>query len=142
MIGSVADNIKKLIDLKECPASEIAIIYTSKTPWNIPDKNLPEMIEKALDTKGVLYKWASEDYRSKRSYDITTDSVTLSTIHSVKGLDYSCVFLIGLDFIGPKMVSLDQTKNLVYVGITRARYRLFIPYLNRNDLIRDLLNCV
>jgi superfamily I DNA and RNA helicase len=142
MIGSVSDNIKEMIDSKECPASEVAILYAAKTPWNMPDKNLPEMIEKALDTKGVLYKWASEDYRSKKTYDITTNSVTLSTIHSVKGLDYYSVFLVGLDFIGPRIMALDHTKNLVYVGMTRARYRLFIPYINENELIRDLLNCI
>jgi superfamily I DNA/RNA helicase len=67
--------------------------------------------------------------------------VTISTIHSVKGLDYSCVFLVGLDFISPRIVALDQTKNLAYVGITRAIYRLFIPYVNKNELITDLLNC-
>lgn len=142
MIGSVSDNIKEMIDSKECPASEVAILYAAKTPWNMPDKNLPEMIEKTLDTKGVLYKWASEDYRSKKTYDITTNSVTLSTIHSVKGLDYYSVFLVGLDFIGPRIMALDHTKNLVYVGMTRARYRLFIPYINENELIRDLLNCI
>jgi len=42
------------------------------------------LIEKVLDTKGVLYKWASEDYRAKKSYDITANSVTISTIHSMK----------------------------------------------------------
>jgi superfamily I DNA/RNA helicase len=142
MITYVASNIKKLADSKECPFSEIAIIYAVKTPWNMPDTHLPQMLEKALEARGFLYKWASEDYRSKRSYDVTTNSVTISTIHSVKGLDYSCVFLVGLDFIGPKITALDQTKNLVYVGITRARYRLFIPYVNKNELITDLLNCM
>jgi superfamily I DNA/RNA helicase len=60
----------------------------------------------------------------------------------MKGLDYHCVFLVGLDFIGPRIMALDHTKNLVYVGMTRARYRLFIPYINENELIRDLLNCI
>jgi superfamily I DNA/RNA helicase len=142
MITYVSDNIKKLVDSEECPFSEIAIIYAVKTPWNMPDTHLPQMFEKALEARGILYKWASEDYRSKRSYDVTTNSVTISTIHSVKGLDYSCVFLVGLDFIGPRITALDQTKNLAYVGITRARYRLFIPYLNKNELIMDLLNCM
>ena len=139
MICSVADNIKKLIDSKECPASEIAILYTVKTPWNVPEKNFPEMMEKALEAKGVLYKWASEDYRAKKSYDVTTNSVTISTIHSAKGLDFSSVFLVGLDFVAPQMATSEQTRNLAYVGITRARYRLVIPYLSGNELIDQLL---
>ena len=142
MIGYVADNVKRMLETKEYPAPEIAVLYTVKAPWDMPDKNLPLMLEKALDTRGILYRWASEDYRSKKSYDITTDSVTISTIHSVKGLDFSCVFLIGLDFIGPRIMALDQTKNLTYVGITRARHRLFIPYLSKNELISSLSNCL
>jgi len=142
MIGYVADNVKRMLETIEYPAPEIAVLYTVKAPWNMPDKNLPLMVEKALDTRGILYKWASEDYRSKKSYDITTDSVTISTIHSVKGLDFSCVFLIGLDFIGPRIMALDQTKNLTYVAITRARQRLFIPYLSKNEVISSLLNCL
>jgi len=118
---------------------EVAILYAAKTPWNMPDETLPQLIEKALDTKGVLYKWASEDYRSKKTYDVTTNSVTISTIHSAKGLDFFCVFLAGLDLIAPQMAALEQTKNLAYVGITRARYRLVIPYLSRNELIDQLL---
>jgi len=116
----------------------VAIIYTVKSPANSPDKHIPRMFEKALEARGILYDWVSQDYRSKGSYDVTTNSVTISTIHSAKGFDYSSVFLIGLDLIGPKIVTLDETKNLVYVGTPRARYRLFIPYVSKNELINSL----
>jgi superfamily I DNA/RNA helicase len=108
----------------------------------MPDKHLPRMFEKALESKGILYKWASEDYQTKKFYDITTNSVTISTIHSIKGLDFSCVFLVGLDFLESGKMSLDQMKNLTYVGVTRARYRLFIPYLSKTDIIETLLDCI
>jgi superfamily I DNA/RNA helicase len=68
--------------------------------------------------------------------------VTLSTIHSVKGLDYSCVFLVGLDLYWPKLLVDDRVKNLVYVGMTRARHRLFIPYVEKSELIDRLLGCL
>ena len=77
----------------------------------------------------------SESYRSKKAYDITTDRVAISTIHSAKGLDYSVVFLLGLDFLTPKGWTEDQIANLTYVGITRARYQLIIPYINQTPLI-------
>jgi superfamily I DNA/RNA helicase len=35
-----------------------------------------------------------------------------------------------------------EVKSLAYVGITRARYELFIPYVNKNDLISKLLGCL
>ena len=131
-----------MVECKEYPCSEIGIIYTVKAPHDMPDKHVPRMFEKALESRGILYKWASEDYQTKKFYDITTNSVTISTIHSVKGLDFSCVFLVGLDFLEPEKMSWDQMKNLTYVGITRARHRLFIPYLNKTELIGSLLDCI
>ncbi len=100
------------------------------------------MIEKTLETKGILSNWLSENYRTKKTYDITTNTVTISTIHSVKGFDYSYVFLLGLDFMEHNRWSEEQINNLVYVAITRARYQLFIPYIRKNGLIKKLLECV
>lgn len=142
LVAYVSDNVKRLVESKEYPCSEIGIIYTVKTPHDMPDRHIPKMFEKALESRGILYKWASEDYQTKRFYDITTNSVTISTIHSVKGLDFSCVFLVGLDFLEPGKMSWDQMKNLTYVGITRARYRLFIPYLSKNKLIGMLIDSI
>jgi superfamily I DNA/RNA helicase len=93
------------------------------------------MLETALEKQGILSQWMSEGYRSKKSYDITTNRVTISTIHSAKGLDYSVVFLLGLDFLTPKGWSDEQIAKLTYVGITRARYQLIIPYINQTTLI-------
>lgn len=53
--------------------------------------------------------------------------VTISTIHSVKGFDFSCVFLLGLDFLESKGSTEEQINSLVYMGMTRARYQLYIP---------------
>jgi superfamily I DNA/RNA helicase len=54
-------------------------------------------------------------------FDITTSSVTISTIHSVKGMDFHWAFLIGLDLLEPsERWTADQLKNLAYVGMTRA----------------------
>jgi superfamily I DNA/RNA helicase len=96
------------------------------------------MVEAALEKQGVLSQWMSENYRSKKAYDITTDRVTISTIHSAKGLDYSVVFILGLDYLTPKGWTEEQIDNLVYVGITRARYRLIIPYVNESPLLDRL----
>ena len=103
--------------------------------------HIPRTVGKALEKKGILHNWVSEDYRSKRSYDVTTETVTISTIQSAKGFDYSRVFLIGLDLLNQTKRPEAEVKSLAYVGITRARYELFIPYANRNGLIADLLNC-
>jgi superfamily I DNA/RNA helicase len=124
------------------PYSEIAIIYSMKNPDYLSENSLPEMLEKAMEAKGILCSWTAENARTKRNYDITTNSVSISTIHSTKGLDYACVFLLGLDFMAPKLWTEEQIHRLVYVAITRARYQLIIPYVNENDIIVKLKSCL
>ena len=134
----VANKITEIVENDGCPYSEIAILYAMQYPGKDLKDPLPRMIEKALDAKGILNTWVSENYQSKKTYDITTNNVTISTIHSVKGLDYSTVFLLGLDFLEPRKWSEDQLDRLSYVAITRARYQLFIPYINQSALIKKL----
>ena len=59
--------------------------------------------------------------------------VTLATIHSVKGLEFPCVFVVGLDEkILPISRSfgddedLEEERRLIYVAVTRARERLYL----------------
>ena len=139
---SIAENIQKIADSDNCPYSEIAIIYAMKHPGKDLKISLPEMIESELESKGILNNWVSKNYQSKKTYDITTNSVVISTIHSVKGLDYSVVFLLGLDFLEPKSWSEEQIGKLIYVAITRARYQLFIPYIVENQFISKLKSCL
>jgi len=137
VIAFTADKIGQVVEAEGCPYSEVAIIYTRKKP-DPAREPLPMLLENTLASKGILSRWASENYRSKQTYDITTNSVTISTIHSVKGFDFSCVFLIGLDYLEPKGWTEEQINKLVYVGMTRARYQLFIPYIHKNDIILRL----
>jgi DNA helicase-2/ATP-dependent DNA helicase PcrA len=65
--------------------------------------------------------------------DDDTGMVTLMTLHTAKGLEFPTVFLTGLeDGVFPHMRSLgDQTeleeeRRLAYVGLTRARERLYV----------------
>ena len=131
----VTGKIREIVNIEKCPFSEIAVIYTMKSPIENLKQPLPIMFEKALESNGILSKWASENYRAKKSFDITTNSVAISTIHSLKGLDYSCVFLVGLDFLENKRGIEEQITRLTYVAITRARYQLFIPYINKSPLM-------
>ena len=138
-VTKVADAIRDLLAAGLCPMAEIAVLYTRKQPVPGLPLSLPAMIAAALDQRGILSRWLSEDYRAKKSYDITADSITISTIHSVKGLDFACVFLMGLDALEPDgRWSATQIDSLAYVGITRARYRLIIPYVKKNALVDRL----
>ena len=59
--------------------------------------------------------------------------VTLMTLHTAKGLEFPVVFLTGMeDGVFPHLrtlgdpVELEEERRLAYVGITRARKRLFV----------------
>jgi hypothetical protein len=142
IIGYVGEKTREIVKTENCPYSELAILYSMKNPGKNLKTSLPQMIESTLESKGILSSWVSENYRSKKTYDITTNSVTISTIHSVKGLDHSIVFLLGLDYLEPKAWTEKQINNLVYVAITRARYRLIIPYIRNNAIVERLKECL
>ena len=63
----------------------------------------------------------------------TEDKVTLMTIHSVKGLEFDYVFLIGVEEgLFPHLNSmnseeeLEEERRLCYVAITRAKKKLYV----------------
>ena len=65
--------------------------------------------------------------------DADTGVVTLMTLHTAKGLEFPVVFLTGMeDGIFPHLRSLndpdqlEEERRLAYVGITRARRRLYL----------------
>jgi DNA helicase-2/ATP-dependent DNA helicase PcrA len=68
--------------------------------------------------------------------DLDDDNrVVLMTLHSAKGLEYPVVFLIGLEEgVFPHIRALtepdelEEERRLAYVGITRARERLFVSH--------------
>ena len=68
-------------------------------------------------------------------YDEESGSVTLMTLHNAKGLEFPVVFIIGLeDGVFPHYRSmgdpahLEEERRLMYVGVTRARERLYMTY--------------
>ena len=67
--------------------------------------------------------------------DDDRSSVVLMTLHSAKGLEFPVVFVIGLeDGVFPHLRSLtdpdqlEEERRLAYVGITRARQRLYVTH--------------
>ncbi len=67
------------------------------------------------------------------NYDEAQDTVTLMTLHSAKGLEFPVVFLMGMEEgVFPGMRSfgddeeIEEERRVCYVGITRAKERLFL----------------
>jgi len=65
------------------------------------------------------------------------DTVKLMTVHAAKGLEFACVFLVGLEeSLFPSGMSvntreeLEEERRLFYVAVTRAKKHLWLTYAN------------
>jgi DNA helicase-2/ATP-dependent DNA helicase PcrA len=74
------------------------------------------------------------------TYEGDADAVTLITLHAAKGLEFPVVFIAGLEEgLFPHSRALDDEKELeeerrlAYVGITRAKRRLFLSHAWRRS---------
>jgi len=70
-----------------------------------------------------------------KNNDENADSVKLMTIHAAKGLEFPCVFSVGLEeTLFPSSMSLydredlEEERRLFYVAITRAKQRLWVTF--------------
>jgi len=80
----------------------------------------------------------SEYYADKRLDGEKKNAVTLMTLHSAKGLEFSYVFMIGMEEgLFPHSRSLmnkdelEEERRLCYVGMTRAKEKLYLTYARR-----------
>ncbi|MFA5566575.1 MAG: DNA helicase PcrA [Acidimicrobiia bacterium] len=71
--------------------------------------------------------------------------VVLMTLHAAKGLEFPVVFLMGLEegvFPHQRSIGdseqLEEERRLAYVGITRARQRLYLSYATSRNLFGEI----
>lgn len=92
-------------------------------------------LESFLDTLALR----EQDFGDKEDQ---SDGITLLTMHAAKGLEFPYVFIVGMEegilphrnSIGseeddaPDDRAIEEERRLAYVGVTRARQRLFLSY--------------
>lgn len=74
------------------------------------------------------------DERERSGHEPAREAVTLATVHGTKGLEWSQVYLIGVNrglfpiSHAQDALDIDEEKRLFYVAVTRAKDKLVISY--------------
>ena len=76
------------------------------------------------------------------------DAVQLMTLHTAKGLEFDLVFLVGMEEgLFPHKMSMDdlsgleEERRLAYVGITRAKHKLYLSHAESRRLHGEINLC-
>lgn len=92
--------------------------------------NFPNLIDFLNQTALVEQEYSESEKKTKDN-----NAVKLMTIHSAKGLEFEIVFIIGVEEgILPhsrnsdNLFDLEEERRLFYVGITRAKKKLYITF--------------
>ncbi|MFQ6672020.1 MAG: ATP-dependent helicase, partial [Candidatus Tectimicrobiota bacterium] len=100
-----------------------------------------ERAESALGGSTVAFLDQAALSREEDNLDEGAGAVSLMTLHASKGLEFPVVFVTGLENqILPHARALDDSqaleeeRRLCYVGMTRAKERLFLTYAERRRL--------
>ncbi len=103
-------------------------------------ENIKELVSVALEFEAKNEEQTLEDFLANVSLvadidnmDENGDYVVLMTLHSAKGLEFPVVFMVGMEegiFPGYRSMSdeneLEEERRLCYVGITRAKQKLYL----------------
>ena len=78
--------------------------------------------------------------------DKRADRITLMTLHSSKGLEFKSVFVVGLEdeilplYRAKELDEIEEERRLLYVGMTRAKERLFLSRAEKRMWLGSMKN--
>ncbi len=162
IVGNVQQFISTIEELKaqEISVSELIKEVLNKTGYmqSLKDEktieaetridNIEEFLTVAIEFEKESADKSLNEFLNSISLSSDTDNieeqddqVTLMTLHSAKGLEYPCVFLVGLEEgIFPSQRStetpkeIEEERRLFYVGITRAKQYLYLSLAKKRTI--------
>lgn len=130
------DNIiSQIIELNKSGIKygEIAVLY----PYSKYLKTeYVKIIEENFKDKSIPYLCINKAV-NKANFRLDRNEVKISTIYSAKGLDFKVVFICGIN--EGLMKNYEESKKLLYVGMTRATDILKVAYSVNNELTEAMI---
>lgn len=130
---ALISDVIEILKHKGVRERDIAILVTKNHQRYAIRQELEEKLQEAFHFD---VKVASIEKGAADTLNLEEDSIKLTTVYNAKGLEFSIVFLIGLDEIWDQGEDdeelIKRAESLLLVGPTRAKDRLFIYYKKDN----------
>ena len=152
------DEYKRVSDVAELSAkvierSGIKDAYSEENEENTVRRlNIDDFVSSAHEfvknRRGTLDEFLQEVTLYTEGDEETKDCVYLSTVHSAKGMEFRCVFIVGaeeglfpLSRANDDPDDLEEERRLMYVAVTRAKEMLFVSYCDSRFMYGGVRPC-
>ncbi|MHB0997041.1 MAG: nuclease-related domain-containing DEAD/DEAH box helicase [Elusimicrobiales bacterium] len=127
----IAEDIRAQIE-NGAAFSDIGVFH----PYHGGTQRIAEYLEK----QGIPVYWLAKDNLAKKNFNLSLNAVVVSTIHSVKGLEFDHVYFSGIECFPLQNLDLTEREDasIVYVGMTRAKKRVVLISTKENQAVLKL----
>lgn len=110
-------------------------IYTQS---NFIMEKIRNLLKKGFQQKNIAVIYRNHHFANdfkKKLLKTYFERINLLTIHQAKGLEFDCVFMIGLEEgrLPFDNSNIEEERRLFYVGITRAKFKLYLLSIVKNN---------
>ncbi|MDP3385791.1 MAG: 3'-5' exonuclease [Eubacteriales bacterium] len=148
-------NVPSVIQCKDAAAEQDATIEIIKK-FLIDDKNVIGILYRSYSEFILINRWiraaglTCQEIKKNTAWSLSTPGIKLCTLHSAKGLEFDTVIIPRFEGNVFPLASVvkgadeeqlidirAQERSLLYVGMTRARFELFLIYSGPHPIFLD-----
>ena len=107
-------------------------------------KYLKNLAEKCKNKNEFIHEVSL--LKESDTLDTRADRIALMTLHASKGLEFNVVFITGLEngiipiYKAETPEQTEEERRLLYVGMTRAKQKLFLSHATKRFLYGEMAN--